>query len=107
MRSHPKLHLAALAAAAVLAGCASPPPVDVTPPPLRGPVVPSADADTCGARPLASLVGGDYRSVPPARPGQTIRVACTTCAITEDFSAQRLNVFYDAATGRIVRLTCG
>ena len=95
----------AVLAATLLAGCASPPPVVVAPPP--GPVVPSADADTCGARPLASLVGGDYRRVPPARAGQTIRVACTTCAITEDFSAQRLNVFYDAATGKVVQLTCG
>ena len=92
-------------AAIVLAGCASPPPVAVTPPP--GPTVPRGTADTCGAAPLASLVGGDYRRVPPARDGQTIRVACTTCAITEDFSAQRLNVFYDAASGKVVRLTCG
>jgi hypothetical protein len=92
-------------AGALLAGCASPPPATMTPPPASA--VPSGAADTCGARPLASLIGQDVGRVPPARDGQTIRVACTTCAITEDFSAQRLNVFFDEATGKIVRLTCG
>lgn len=95
----------ALLAVAALAGCAAPPPADVAP--STGPNVPSIEADTCGARPLASLVGQDVGRVPPARDGQTIRVACTTCAITEDFSAQRLNVFFEEATGKIVRLTCG
>ena len=104
MRTTPNNHLAFLALF-VLAGCAAPPPA--TAPPSAEPVLPSAAADTCGAAEHAALIGRDYRRVPPARAGQTIRIACTTCAITEDFSAQRLNVFYDTATGKVVRLTCG
>ena len=103
MRHPPTLPTAALAVALV-AGCASPPPVPPTPP---GPTLPPAGADTCGAATYATLVGRDYRQVPPAPQGRVFRIACTTCAITEDFNAQRLNVFYDDATGRVVRLTCG
>ena len=104
MRLHPTALTAALSIA-LLTACASPPPVTVTPP--SGPALPPAGEDTCRAASFASYVGRDYRDVPPAPDGLTFRVACTTCAVTEDFSAQRLNFFYDEKTGRIVRLTCG
>jgi hypothetical protein len=34
-------------------------------------------------------------------------VACTTCPVTMDFSAARLNFFFDAATGIIKEIRCG
>ncbi len=104
MRPNPTALTAALSLA-LLTACASPPPVTVAPPP--GPALPPAGADTCRAATYASYLGQDHRQVPPAPDGLTFRVACTTCAVTEDFSAQRLNFFYDAASGKVVQLTCG
>ena len=90
-------------------GCATPPPVAGTPPasPPAEPSTPPANEDTCGAAAYSSYLGRDYRQVPPAPEGRTFRVVCTTCAMTKDYSAQRLNFFYDASTGKVVRLACG
>ena len=104
MRLKPTALTAALSLA-FLAACASPPPVTVAPPP--GPALPPASADTCRAASYASHLGQDYRNVPPAPDDLSFRVVCTTCAMTEDFSATRLNFLYDAASGRVVQLTCG
>jgi hypothetical protein len=103
MRPTPTAPITALSLA-LLAACAAPPPVTNTPP---GPTLPPASEDTCGAATYASHIGGNYRAFPPAPAGRTFRIVCTTCAMTEDFSAQRLNVLYDEASGRVVRLTCG
>ncbi|WP_338066139.1 hypothetical protein [Phenylobacterium deserti] len=35
------------------------------------------------------------------------RVACTTCPVTQDFRADRLNFFFDADTGVIREIRCG
>lgn len=35
------------------------------------------------------------------------RVACTTCPVTMDFNPNRLNFFFDAATGIIKEVKCG
>lgn len=102
-----RIHLTAPTAAllvALLAACAAPPPVANTPP---GPAFPPASEDTCRAATFASYLGKNYREVPPAPEDLSFRIVCTTCAMTEDFSAQRLNFLYDASSGKVMRLTCG
>ncbi len=104
MRLNPTALTAALWLA-LLTACASPPPPAASTPP--GPALPPAGADTCRAADFASYLGRNYRDVPPAPEGLSFRVACTTCAVTEDFSETRLNFYYDETSGRIVQLTCG
>ena len=103
MRLAPTAPTAALSLA-LLTACAPPPPATVASPP--GPAIPPAGKDTCRAAAYASYLGKDYREVPPAPAGRTFRFICTSCAMTDDFNAERLNFFYDEATGRIVQLTC-
>ena len=90
---------------ALLTACATPAPVVVTPP--AQPPLPPPSEDTCRAATYADTLGDDYRTVPPAPEGRVFRVVCTTCAMTMDFNAQRLNFFYDQTTGKVVRLSCG
>ena len=104
MRNAPIFPTAALALV-MLAGCGTAPPVTVVPP--AEPPLPPASADTCRAGTYASYLGQDYRQVPTPPQGRVFRVVCTTCAMTMDFNASRLNFFYDESTGRIVRLSCG
>ncbi|WP_309606068.1 hypothetical protein [Phenylobacterium sp.] len=42
----------------------------------------------------------------PVRPERQ-RVACTSCPVTQDDSPERLNFFFDAATGLIREIRCG
>ena len=96
-----------------LQGCASPPP---SAPPARAPSAPIAEPipmspavplDSCGAAQHQHLVGRPRAEIPvPLRPDLQ-RVACDSCPITQDYSAQRLNFFFDADTGRITRISCG
>jgi hypothetical protein len=52
-------------------------------------------------------VGKSRTEIPiPIDPAKQ-RVACTTCPVTMDFSPQRLNFFFDAATGVIKEVRCG
>ena len=88
------------------AACATPAP-PVTGGPAADPITPAPAADTCGAAAYASYVGTDHRQVPAEPMGRDFRVVCTTCAMTKDYSAQRLNFFYDATSGKVVRLACG
>ena len=118
-------------ALAALAGCApmpvyAPPPMDA--PPAPGPwyghdhgqrphpyppapprytYVSPDPSDPCGARELAWLVGRDRSAVPAQRPNQAWRVYSTDMGVTADYSAARLNVLYDARTGRVLRVSCG
>ena len=109
----------ALIAAALLAlmGCESTPRFNVAPPYRPAPPQPSAPppvaaaptpaADTCGARPLQSLIGHPRTEVPvPLRPARQ-RVLCTTCPMTMDFNPDRLNFLFDATTGLIKEIRCG
>ena len=106
--------LAAAALALLLAACSSAPseapeprgpaPVAARPPePTPG----STGADRCGAAEAQALVGKSRTEIPiPIDPARQ-RVACTTCPVTLDFSAERLNFFFDAATGIIKEIRCG
>ena len=105
----------ALFAAALLglAACSSAPqeapapPPSVRPPAPQAPVRPAPVADACGAAQLQHLVGRPRSEIPvPVHPERQ-RVACTTCMVTQDFSPDRLNFFFDAATGLIREIRCG
>lgn len=90
---------ASLLAAVLLAACVAAEPPVPTPLPPSGP-------DTCGASGMQDLVGRN-RSVLAAMtlPAGT-RVIEPGMPVTEDYSAQRLNLDLDAR-GRIVRVWCG
>lgn len=106
------MRIAVLVGLLGLAACStSAPPAPAPPPAAPAPaspvVAPQPVADTCGARDLQSLVGRPRTEIPvPVRP-ELQRVACTTCAITMDVNLNRLNVFFDAATGLIKEVRCG
>lgn len=110
---------AAIFALMILASCASPEPKAPAPPPApETPVAvapsrprpapePERPRDACGAWELQSLVGKQRSDIPvPVDPSRR-RVACTTCPVTMDFREDRLNIFFDADTGVVKRVSCG
>ncbi len=63
--------------------------------------------DQCGAHELQWLVGRDRSEIPvPVNP-YARRVTCTTCAVTEDYSPTRLNIFFDQDTSKVETVRCG
>jgi hypothetical protein len=60
----------------------------------------------CDAEAAKSLIGSHYGAVDFA-PGANVRFVCTTCAATEDYRPDRLNLRYDEATGIIRSVDCG
>jgi hypothetical protein len=100
------LGLSALAACSTAPEASrAPPPVAPAPPPP--PSSPAPVADTCNAGAHQHLVGRPRSEIPvPVKP-ELQRVACTTCPVTMDFNAQRLNFFFDAASGLITEVRCG
>ena len=108
--------LAIVGGALVLAACSSS-PTEVTPPqesyPAIAPGQPPAPGvrrptgDQCGAAELQDMVGKLRTEIPVPIDPTRQRVACTTCPVTMDFSPQRLNFFFDAATGIIKEVRCG
>lgn len=103
-----------LAGLLALAACStapeSPPPAPpppVAPSPAPPPVSPPPPSDACDARSHQYLVGRPRSEVPaPVNPNLR-RVTCTTCPVTMDFNPNRLNIFFDAATGIIKEVRCG
>ncbi|HEY0625653.1 MAG TPA: hypothetical protein VGD10_02860 [Allosphingosinicella sp.] len=91
-------------------GGMSDPDRPVSSPPISQPVSPpppmQPGGNQCGAASLQWLVG-KQRSAIPAISGRTVRIACTTCPVTEDYSPQRLNIFYDERTNVIKEVNCG
>ena len=67
-------------------------------PPLR---------DTCGASALAGLVGRPRTEIPVAVDLTRRRVSCTACPVAPDVRMDRLNILFDAQTGRVTKITCG
>ena len=92
-------------ALALATACAPPPPQSA--PPQGAPPAPSDGPTECGAPALQRLVGRYRNEVPPRQPGRPQRVYARGDPITMDFSPHRLNIEYDGATGRIVRVYCG
>lgn len=81
---------------ALLAACA----------PTPDAAMPGGATDTCGAAQNQSLIGRNIAAVSFAADAN-VRTACTTCAVTMDYQADRMNVFFDQETGIIERVTCG
>lgn len=114
----PALVPTALLGLALGAGCASTPEA---PPPVEAPQVveqaeqnqpvgtrmPRQDADLCRAGDLQWLVGKPRAEIPVPVEVVNRRVTCTTCPVTEDYSAYRLNIFFDRETGLIEQVRCG
>ena len=103
-----------LAAALAFTGCASYLPVDeaghttAEPPKSVGdaPATP-VKGDTCHAADFQYLVGHNKSEAPaPVDPSKR-RVYCSTCAVTMDFRAGRLNIVFDEKTGTITQVKCG
>ena len=84
----------ALAACTSMAAPADPPPVSEAP-------------DQCNASQYQSLVGTKITDLPPKPAGAVWRQACTQCAVTMDFNAQRMNIFFDKDTEVIKQVRCG
>ena len=63
--------------------------------------------DLCGARPLQYLIGKPRSEIPVPVNVTSRRVTCTTCPVTMDYRADRLNIFFDADTGIIKEVKCG
>ena len=63
--------------------------------------------DTCGANQHQHLVGRPRTEIPVPLNPERQRVACDSCPITQDYSPDRLNFFFDAASGRITKVSCG
>ena len=58
-------------------------------------------------RAMQGLIGRPRSEIPvPIDPNRQ-RVVCTTCPVTQDFDAGRLNFLFDAETGRIKQIRCG
>jgi hypothetical protein len=96
-----------------LAACTASPEVPAASA-TREPTAPSAtvsvDAplpDQCRAAERQSWVGWSVDSLPAASHGENRRVVCTTCARTEDYRPDRLNIEFDAGTRRVVKVGCG
>lgn len=69
--------------------------------------MPQGEADLCGAQPMQWLVGRTTTEIPVPVDVVSRRVACTTCEITEDYAAQRLNIFFDQDTQIVEEVRCG
>ena len=93
--------------ALILAAACAPAPPPPSSSPDASPPAPSAGPTECGAPQLQGLVGRYRTEAPPRKPGRPQRVFARGDPITMDFSPYRLNVEYDGATGRIVRVYCG
>ena len=109
---------AALALGLVVASCSSapepappPPPTTPTAPPAIAlpPTPPTAEArkDECGLKDAQQYVGKPRTSLPAPVDPSRWRVACTTCPVTMDYRADRLNILFNADTGVVQQVKCG
>jgi len=104
-----------LIAALLLAACSSTPPEATAPAVVEraeenqpvGSRMPDAEEDLCKARDFQYLVGRHRNEIPVPVEVVNRRVTCTTCPVTMDFSAYRLNIFYNAQTEIVEQVRCG
>lgn len=92
--------LSSLMALSALVACA---PVASAPTPGPSAEVPSE----CRADAYRSYVGRDRSELPTKPANENWRVVCSTCAVTMDYRADRLNIVYDTASNRITEVKCG
>ena len=108
--------IAMTAALATLAGCSTPDQAADAPAPVAleiaeqtqpiGTRMPQ-DGDLCRAGENQNLVGKPKEEIPVPVDVINRRVVCTTCAITEDYSPYRLNIFFNQETGIVEQVRCG
>lgn len=92
-----RIPLLGLAAAGLLTGACAP----VEP-------LPRGDGlSQCKADQYQRFIGRHYSTLPPQPAGETWRVTCTTCPVTMDYSASRMNVFYEQSSGIVREVKCG
>ena len=72
-----------------------------------GDLGPNDKPDACGASKHQDLVGMPKSAIPPKPEGAVWRVYSTTDAVTMDYSEARMNIVWDAKTGKIVEVKCG
>ena len=94
---------AALFALACVAACAAPDPGPA--PALPSPGGPQG-ADTCAMAAHAHLIGVHESAINRASLPAGARVICAACLVTQDYSAQRLNLHL-GADGRVGSMRCG
>ena len=90
-------------ALAAMAACVPPPPAAPEAPESGGSQPPAWRCDADDAR---SLIGSHVGAVTFPQ-NSNVRIACTTCAVTQDYQEDRLNLFFDQETGVIERVSCG
>ncbi len=104
--------LLGLAALGLLSGCRDDPPAASAsdgPPARLMPNTPSASTvkEQCDAHDLAYLVGKPHTQIPvPVDPSKR-RVACSTCALADDYRPDRTDILFDSETGLVLSVTCG
>ena len=105
-----------LIAFALLAGCSTPASDASAPrtieqaqvnPPVGTRMPTGQTQDFCKASEMQYLVGRSKTEIPVPVDVVNRRVTCTTCPVTQDFSAYRLNIFYNEQTGVIEQVRCG
>ena len=77
------------------------------PPAQPQPPSESPSTDACNARAYQRLVGRPRSEIPVPTNPRLQRVACASCPITMDYNPERLNFFFDAASGIIKEVRCG
>ncbi|MDE2578276.1 MAG: hypothetical protein KGL46_05680 [Hyphomicrobiales bacterium] len=71
---------------------------------LASPVA-AGDLSSCHAERLAGYVGKSVKALQAVRT-QNVRYVCEACAMTMDFSPQRLTVIYARKSGRVKQMRC-
>jgi hypothetical protein len=103
----------------VLASCSSAPPAPAPMPPPATPTAPpavalpttppqqQAEKDECGLKDAQAFVGKNRTELPAPVDPSRWRVACTTCPVTMDYRADRLNILFNPDTGVVQQVKCG
>lgn len=93
--------LASGLAAALAAACAPMEKPDPTPAP------PSSGEKVCRAENYQRYIGRNRSELPRTPADENWRLACSTCAVTMDYRADRLTIVYNTQTNLIESARCG
>ena len=69
--------------------------------------MPDGEADLCKAADYQYLIGKHRNEIPVPVEVVNRRATCTTCPVTMDYSAYRLNIFYNTQTEIVEQVRCG